>query len=151
MRQMAKKIDTLLHEILDGRLEAVRKGVTNSYGNDLLGRMLTSAADGWSEGSPDFNLQSVIENSKLFYFAGQDTVANASLFTMLMLTLHPEWQDRARAEVMEVVGDEESFDASVLSRLKVVKILHHLSWLHHVLGSSRANFGFGFLSCRWGW
>ncbi|KAG0620516.1 hypothetical protein M758_4G222100 [Ceratodon purpureus] len=120
MRQMAKKIDTLLHEILDGRLEAVRKGVTNSYGNDLLGRMLTSAADGWSEGSPDFNLQSVIENSKLFYFAGQDTVANASLFTMLMLTLHPEWQDRARAEVMEVVGDEESFDASVLSRLKVV-------------------------------
>lgn len=118
---MVYKIDALLHEILDGRLEAVRKGATSSYGNDLLGRMLTAAADGWNEGSPEFNLSSVVQNSKLFYFAGQDTVANATLFTMLMLAVHPEWQDRARTEVMQVIGDEENFDASVLSRLKVVK------------------------------
>jgi cytochrome P450 len=126
MKQMVYKVEGLLHEILDGRREAVRKGVASSYGNDLLGHMLTAASDGWDEDAVEFNLASVIEESKLFYFAGQDTVANVTLFTLLMLALHPEWQDRARKEVVEILGDEENFDASVLSRLKVVNLLHSL-------------------------
>lgn len=120
LKQMAAKIDSLLRELINHRLEEVRKGEASSYGNDLLGRMLKAATEGWKEETVEFNLASVLNNCKLFYFAGQDTVANTILYVMLMLAVHPEWQERARQEVMEVVGDEENFDASVLSHLKVV-------------------------------
>lgn len=119
---MISKVDGLLREIINGRLEAARKE-TSSYGNDLLGRMLTAATEGWEEDSLEFNLASVLNNCKLFYMAGQDTVANAVGFTMLMLALHPEWQDRARKEVLEVLGHEESFNAALLSHLKVVGMI----------------------------
>ncbi|KAG0605545.1 hypothetical protein M758_9G067300 [Ceratodon purpureus] len=123
MNKMASKIDALLLELINGRLEAVRNGEANSYGNDLLGRMLKAAGEGWNEEKEEFNLASVLNNCKLFYFAGQDTVANAILYMMLMLALHPTWQDRARQEVMEVVGDEEHVDFGVLSHLKVVEMV----------------------------
>lgn len=115
------KIDSLLIGLINRRLEEGKR--SSSYGNDLLGTMLESAADDWDEKSADFNLASVFNNCKLLYFAGQDTAANATLFTMLMLALHPEWQERARNEILEVVGDdEENLTANVLSRLKVVLI-----------------------------
>ncbi len=121
--QMISKIDTLVRKVVHTRLQAVRNKETSSYGNDLLGRMFAAATDGWDEDSLQFNMASVLNNCRLFYFAGQDTVANAVGFTMLMLALRPEWQERARQEVLEVLGDEENFDASVFARLKVVQFL----------------------------
>lgn len=120
MNLCSSKVDDLLHGAIEGRRAAVRKGEVSSYGDDLLGRMLSAASEGWSENTQDFNLASVFNNCKLFYFAGQDTVANATNFALLMLALHPEWQDRARKEVLEVFEDEQSCSAIAVSRLKVV-------------------------------
>jgi len=50
-----------------------------SHGNDLLGRMLAAASDGEDENALVFNLASLFNNSKLFYFAGQDPVAHIEL------------------------------------------------------------------------
>ena len=114
-------MDALLREAMDGRRNAVQSGKMTSYGNDLLGRMLTAAKEGWDENTAEFNLGSVLNNCRLFYFAGQETVANTTGFAMLMLAENPEWQERARKEVLEVVGEEEYYHVSVLSRLKVVR------------------------------
>ncbi|KAG0563350.1 hypothetical protein KC19_8G023700 [Ceratodon purpureus] len=116
-------IDALLRETIVGRRDVVRSGKTSSYGDDLLGRMLAAASEGWDGNTSEFNLASVLNNCKLFYFAGQDTVANTVVFAMLMLAQHPEWQERARREVLEVLGSEENFNASALSRLKVVGMI----------------------------
>jgi cytochrome P450 len=120
MNQMANKVEALLLELINGRVDAVRSGEASSYGNDLLGGMLKAATEGWDEDTVEFNLASVLNNCKLFYFAGQDTVANTTLYIMLMLAVHPEWQERARQEVLEVIGNEEHFDSNTLSHLKVV-------------------------------
>lgn len=41
-----------------------------------------------------------------------------------MLATHPEWQDRARKEVLDVLGDDENNNPNAVSRLKLVcKIL----------------------------
>lgn len=117
---MVSKIDSLMLGIVNGRLEAVRNGETGSEGDDLLGLML-SAAEGWEEDILELNRASAVNNGKLFYFAGQDTVSNAWLFVMLMLALHPEWRNRARKEVLEVLNADENFNPGVLSRLKVVQ------------------------------
>jgi len=119
---MVNELDTLLYNMIVKRREDVHNGKASSYGEDLMGCMLTTASDGWQESSVEFNLASVMNNCKLFYFAGQDTTANTTVFLLLMLAMHLEWQERARKEVMEVVGEEEKFDVKVLSHLKVVSL-----------------------------
>lgn len=117
------KVDALIHELMDGRRNAVFTGETSSYGEDLLGRMLTAATDGWDMKAPEFNMAAVFNNCKLFYFAAEDNVASTIAFSMLMLANHPEWQDRARQEVLEVLGDGEKFNPAALTQLKVLGMI----------------------------
>lgn len=121
MGQCTAKVDALLYETINSRREALRNGGSS---DDLLGRMLTAATEGWDEKALAFNLASVLNNCKLFYFAGQGTVANVTNFAMLMLAVYPVWQDRARKEVHDVLGDEENYNMNAISRLTMVcKIL----------------------------
>ena len=121
MQHLDTKINTLLHEIIDNRRKSSTQTKTGShYGDDLLGRMLAAASDGWDEDVVEFNLASVFNNCKLFFFAGQDTVAVTVLYTMMMLARYPEWQDRARQEIFNVVGNSDNFDTGKLHDLKIV-------------------------------
>ena len=115
------KINTLLHELIDGRRKSPLQTKTGSpYGNDLLGRMLAASSDGEDEGALDFNLASVFNNCKLIFIAGQDSVGTSILYTLLMLARYPEWQDRVREEILNVVGNDEKFDTRTLHDLKIV-------------------------------
>ena len=121
MQHLDTKINTLLHEIIDNRCKSSMQTKTGSpYGDDLLGRMLAASSDGLDEDVMEFNLASVFNNCKLIYFAGQDTVAISILYTMMMLARYPEWQDRARQEVFNVVGRDDNFDTGKLHDLKIV-------------------------------
>jgi len=123
MDHMFWEMNALLRKLIESRLAAVRDGKTSSYGDDLLGHLLKVARAEWGEEPSEFNLTSVLNNCKLMFVAGQDTSGGTLTYTMLMLALHPEWQRRAREEVLEVLGEEEDFSASALSRLKVVGMI----------------------------
>lgn len=120
MTQLRARFDSLLHEVINDRRRAIEKGEVASDGPDLLRVMLAAASDGSDEMVPEFNLASVFNNTKLFFFAGQDTVASALTFTLLQLARYPEWQDRAHQEVLDVTANSDAFDSYAISRLKVV-------------------------------
>jgi len=98
-------------------------------GDDLLGLLLESNMEhsrGNGEGSGGgMSMEDVIGECKLFYFAGMETTSALLTWTMIVLSMHPEWQDRAREEVLGVIGAAGTLppDYDGLSRLKIVTMV----------------------------
>jgi cytochrome P450 len=55
------------------------------------------------------------------YFGGHETTAITATWCLMLLATHPEWQDRARAEALDVCCGDTAIDFDVLRRLKTVR------------------------------
>ncbi|KAK9267527.1 hypothetical protein L1049_009955 [Liquidambar formosana] len=124
MREIYREVQVLLEDIIEQRKKDIKMG--SEVKDDLLGLLLESnqaelRANGGSKNS-GMTTKDVIEECKLFYFAGQETVANMLTWTTVILSVHSEWQDQARAEVLKLVGKSKpSFDD--LTQLKIVTMI----------------------------
>uniref|UniRef100_J3L235 Secologanin synthase n=2 Tax=Oryza brachyantha TaxID=4533 RepID=J3L235_ORYBR len=123
MKQIAAEIEGMLKCIIAKRLKALKAGEASS--DDLLGLLLESNLD-HSKGNGNANsgitIDDVIGECKLFYFAGMETTSVLLTWTMIVLSMHPEWQDRAREEVLQVFGSRAP-DYDGLSRLRTVTMV----------------------------
>ncbi|KAJ8492528.1 hypothetical protein OPV22_014249 [Ensete ventricosum] len=125
IKALDREIRELLGSIIKKREEDI-KNVKASNGN-LLGLLLESTmTDSQEHGNNNagMTIEEVIEECKLFYFAGQETSAVLLTWTMILLSMHPEWQVRAREEVLRVFGENKP-DFDGLSRLKTVTMILH--------------------------
>lgn len=68
----------------------------------------------------------IIEECKTFHFAGKETSANLLTWTILLLAMHPEWQHKAREEMLRVCGPKDHPTTDSLSQLKLVKFFFSL-------------------------
>ena len=121
MKKIDKEIKGLLKGIIDKREKAIAAGEATK--DDLLGTLMESnlqEIQGDRE-KVGMSIEEVIEECKLFYFAGQETTSVLLVWTMILLGHYQNWQDRARQEVLQVFGSTKPhFDG--LTHLKVVSI-----------------------------
>jgi cytochrome P450 len=120
MKQIAAEIGSILKGIIAKRENALKAGEATS--DDLLGLLLESNmahCRGDGNSNAGITTDDVIGECKLFYFAGMETTSVLLTWTMIVLSMHPEWQDRAREEVMRVFGAGTP-DYDGLSHLKIV-------------------------------
>ena len=120
MRQIKNEIESILLGLISKRMQAMKEG--ESAKDDLLGLLLESNMRETGENgqsSQGMTIEDVMEECKLFYFAGMETTSVLLTWTMILLSMHPEWQDRAREEVLALFGkNQPGYDG--LSRLKTV-------------------------------
>jgi cytochrome P450 len=115
-----KEVESILREIIGKRIQAMEQG--ESTKDDLLGLLLESNMRQTEENGQSgmgMTIEDVIEECKVFYFAGMETTSVLLTWTMVVLSMHPEWQDRAREEVLGLFGKNKP-EYEGLSRLKTV-------------------------------
>ncbi|KAL0717213.1 hypothetical protein Bca4012_066535 [Brassica carinata] len=118
MKALSREIEVILRGIINKRLRAREAGEAPS--DDLLGILLESNL-GQAKGN-EMSIEDVMEECKLFYFAGQETTSVLLVWTMVLLSQHKDWQARAREEVKQVFGDKEP-DTEGLNQLKVMTMI----------------------------
>ncbi|XP_019096172.1 PREDICTED: cytochrome P450 72A13-like [Camelina sativa] len=118
MKAAAGEIQVILRGIVNKRLRAREAG--KAPNDDLLGILLESNL-GEAKGN-GMSTEDVMEECKLFYFAGQETTSVLLVWTMVLLSQHQDWQARAREEVKQVFGDKEP-DTEGLNQLKAMTMI----------------------------
>ncbi|KAI4372666.1 hypothetical protein MLD38_010869 [Melastoma candidum] len=113
----------LEEEIESMILETVKARKKDSSEKDLM-QMILESAD--QEGlPPDMSSQQfIVDNCKNIYFAGHETTATTSSWCLMLLAANPEWQDRARAEVVELLKDGQP-DSSKIRGMKTLTMVIH--------------------------
>ncbi|KAK7244050.1 hypothetical protein RIF29_38868 [Crotalaria pallida] len=140
VKEIHRDVKASLKDIINKREKAMKAGEDTE--NDLLGILLESNHKVIQEHENNkdvgITLEDVIEECKLFYFAGQETTAVLLVWTMVVLSRYPDWQARAREEVLQVFDNHKpNFEG--LSHLKIVTmILYEILRLYPpVLGVDR--------------
>jgi len=121
MRQIDREICKLLRGIIEKKEKAIKTGETNS--DDLLGILVESnMRESNGKVNQGMSTEDIIEECKLFYFAGMETTSLLLTWTIIVLSMHPEWQELAREEVLNHFGRARP-DFDRLSRLKIVTMI----------------------------
>ena len=76
-----------------------------SEDGDLLGRLVTARDPATGSAMP---ARLIIDNVVTFLMAGHETTSQALTWTLYLLALFPDWQERVRDEVRRVAGGEET-------------------------------------------
>lgn len=123
MKEIDRDVQASLKGIINKRETLIKVGEGGN--DDLLGMLMESNYKLIEESKNNKNVgmstKEVIEECKLFYFAGQETSSVLLVWTMVVLSTHPSWQERAREEVLRVFGKNQP-DYDGLSHLKIVRI-----------------------------
>ena len=114
------KLQNLIRGIIDKRKKAIEMGEDSS--DDLLGILLKSNLKEIKEDRVGMSMNDVIEECKLFYIAGSETTSNLIVWTMVCLSLHQEWQTKAREEIMNIFGSRD-IHYEGLKQLKIMTMI----------------------------
>ncbi len=83
---------------------------SEAKGDELLQRLVSARDPGTGEAMPD---RLIVDNVVTFLIAGHETTSQALTWSLYLLALFPEWQDRVREEVKGVIGDGGSAVKSI--------------------------------------
>ncbi|MDX2482262.1 MAG: cytochrome P450 [Pseudodonghicola sp.] len=107
-RANAAQIRGLIWRLTSERMEAVAAG---SAPDDLATKIITTVDPDTGQG---FDTEEMVDQVAIFFLAGHETSASALAWTLYLMALYPEWQDKVATEASALKPD---FGA--VSRLRI--------------------------------
>ncbi|KAJ6858943.1 cytochrome P450 CYP749A22-like [Populus alba x Populus x berolinensis] len=102
------------------REEEATSGQLDGYGNDFFGLLLKAYHD--PDNSEKISVDDLIDECKTIYVAGQETTTSLLSWTVLLLAICPDWQDKVRKEVLELIGQQNPCPDS-MTKLKIMSMV----------------------------
>ncbi|KAL5768542.1 hypothetical protein ACOSQ2_015325 [Xanthoceras sorbifolium] len=121
-KKLNKEITAILRSLVQGKANAINAGEARI--DDLLGLLLQSnnQISLQENASSGITIEEVIEECKAFYLAGEETTSSWLTWTIVVLAMHPDWQEKARGEVLQACQKKEP-DFEALAHLKIVTMI----------------------------
>ncbi|KAG5020071.1 hypothetical protein AAZX31_06G203000 [Glycine max] len=90
---------------------------------DLLGLMIWASNNNNTTSNVNVTVDDIVEECKTFFFAGKHTTSNLLTWTTILLAMHPQWQIRAREELVSVCGARHIPTKEDLAKLKTLSMI----------------------------
>jgi len=105
----AGEIRALITGLTQERMERIRAGTAP---DDLATKIMTTRDP---QTGDTFSIDEMVDQVAIFFLAGHETSASALAWTLYMMALYPDWQDKVAQEAQIL----ERCDFSLVSRLKI--------------------------------
>ncbi len=109
-KKTAKSIRALITKLTTQRIDAIKAGTAP---DDLATKIMTTKDP---ETGLAFTTEEMVDQVAIFFLAGHETSASALAWTLYLIAMHPEWQDKLAAEASVL---EQGPDVGVLSKLRL--------------------------------
>ncbi|GER36058.1 cytochrome P450 [Striga asiatica] len=125
-KELDRKITSMLRKLVETKAKAMSDKGSNN--DNLLSLLLKSNDENNPQGPNNskqhtrLSIDDIVEECKQFYLAGHETTSSLLTWTVVVLAMHPDWQQKARDEVLQLCGDKDP-DAEAISHLKVVNMI----------------------------
>lgn len=114
--ELQKNIKDLIMDSIKER-EKMMAIDANTWGTDFLGYLVKANHD--TDERYHLSTQDIIDECKTFYVSGDATTSVLLSWVILLLSIHTEWQQRAREEVFRLCGKEHP-RPEIIGKLKTV-------------------------------
>ncbi|XP_051125248.1 secologanin synthase-like [Andrographis paniculata] len=116
-----KYVRGIFTTMINKRLKDRKPEDVESGYKDLLDVFLEELYEGkFSEKERGRLMEEVIAELRIFFFAGFETTSNLLTWSLVLLAHHHECQDRAREEVLQMLGDKKEITSDDVSKLKYI-------------------------------
>lgn len=113
-----RRMERAAHALRAVARRAIAKRRASGHpGTDLMGRLMTAEDPGTLRVMPD---ELIVDNLVTYLLAGHETTAKALAWTLYLLALLPDWQERVRAEILSVANGG-AIDADRLRKLELLE------------------------------
>lgn len=110
--ESGRQIRDTLGRIIKPRYEAAMRGETGP--KDILSSILSMRDE---NGGFAFSFEEILDQISMLFLAGHETTASSLTWSIYLLSLYPEAQERAYREIMEAYGRFGVFDSGMQQRL----------------------------------
>lgn len=110
-KQTARSIRSLITKLTSERMEQIKAGTAP---DDLATKIMTTSDP---ETGEKFTTEEMVDQVAIFFLAGHETSASALAWTLYLVSLFPEWQEKLAQEATQALSGE--IDFSTMSKLKV--------------------------------
>ncbi|CAH8263750.1 unnamed protein product [Arabidopsis lyrata] len=113
-KEIRKSLLKLIERRRQNAIEGDGEECKEPAAKDLLGLMIQAK---------NVTVQDIVEECKSFFFAGKQTTSNLLTWTTILLSMHPEWQAKARDEVLRVCGSRDVPTKDHVVKLKTLSMI----------------------------
>ncbi|KDP41343.1 hypothetical protein JCGZ_15750 [Jatropha curcas] len=118
--KLEQRLRESILKMIRKREEEAKMAEPDSHGSDFLGVLLKANQD--PNKSNKISINDIVDEYKTFYIAGQETTSAALNWTIFLLAIHIDWQEKVRKEVLELFGRRNP-TLNEINKLKIMNMV----------------------------